>query len=202
VATGWGLKNTGSSIPERSAAIATAVTHQSQTLKSTVPPSGIKREHSTLRPLIVAGLVLGASQAGFFDGIVLHQLLQWHHMFSSVETDRTIAGLELNTIGDGLFHLFDWILTLVGIGLLWRAATHEQTRWSRQAFIGALLLGGGLFNVVEGLIDHHLLGIHHVRPGAHTLVYDLSFLAIGACMAIAGWFLCRWARSPEENLNE
>jgi uncharacterized membrane protein len=66
------------------------------------------------RPLILAGLVLGLGQGGFFDGIVFHQLLQWHHMFSSIETDMTIAGMELNTFGDGLFHLFDWLLTLVG----------------------------------------------------------------------------------------
>ena len=67
---------------------------------------------SNRRPLLVAGIVLGLGQAGFFDGIVIHQLLQWHHMFTNVETDRTVAGLELNTLGDGLFHLFDYLLTL------------------------------------------------------------------------------------------
>ena len=80
---------------------------------------------STPRGLIAAGLIFGMGQAGFFDGIVLHQILQWHHMFSSIESDQTIAGLELNTLGDGLFHLLDWILTLTGLLLLWQAARKE-----------------------------------------------------------------------------
>jgi uncharacterized membrane protein len=71
------------------------------------------------RSLILAGLILGLGQGGFFDGIIFHQLLQWHHMFSSIKTDMTIAGMELNTFGDGLFHLLDWLLTLIGIFLLW-----------------------------------------------------------------------------------
>ncbi|MGL5793714.1 MAG: DUF2243 domain-containing protein, partial [Waterburya sp.] len=57
-------------------------------------------QNTTRRPLIIAGILLGLGQAGFFDGIVFHQLLQWHHMFSNIESTQTIAGLELNTIGD------------------------------------------------------------------------------------------------------
>jgi uncharacterized membrane protein len=29
-----------------------------------------------------------------------------------------------------------------------------------------MLIGFGLFNLVEGIIDHHLLGIHHVNETA------------------------------------
>ncbi|MBD2743604.1 DUF2243 domain-containing protein [Coleofasciculus sp. FACHB-1120] len=145
------------------------------------------------RPLIVAGIVLGMGQAGFFDGIVIHQLLQWHHMFSSVKTDATVAGLELNTLGDGLFHLFDWLLTLIGIFLLWRAAK-QSIFLSAPTFIGSLLLGFGGFNLIEGVIDHQLLGIHHVRPGSHTLVYDVGFLVISALIAGAGWIVLQSAK--------
>ena len=147
------------------------------------------------RPLIVAGIVLGLSQIGFFDGIVLHQLLQWHHMFSSIKTDATVAGLELNTLGDGLFHLFDWLMTLVGIFLLWRAAKREDVPWSAQTFVGSLLIGGGLFNLVEGITDHQILGIHHVKPGPNELAYDIGFLAIGAILVGVGWILLR---SPQQ----
>ncbi|MCK1539441.1 DUF2243 domain-containing protein, partial [Bradyrhizobium sp. 176] len=31
---------------------------------------------------ISAGVLLGLGLGGFFDGIVFHQLLQWHHMLS------------------------------------------------------------------------------------------------------------------------
>lgn len=131
------------------------------------------------RPLILAGLVLGLGQGGFFDGIVFHQLLQWHYMFSSLETDVTIAGMELNTFGDGLFHFFDWLLTLIGIFLLWRAGHQARDAWSGRVFLGALLLGAGLFNLVEGILDHHLFGIHHLKSGSHQLFSDLGFLGSG-----------------------
>ncbi|HSK98229.1 MAG TPA: DUF2243 domain-containing protein, partial [Euzebyales bacterium] len=82
---------------------------------------------SALRtPALVTGIGLG----GFFDGIVLHQVLQWHHMLSNTEADRfgiavydegTVAGLRVNVLWDGLFHVTTYILVLVGLLLLWRA---------------------------------------------------------------------------------
>ncbi|XHX79052.1 MAG: DUF2243 domain-containing protein [Stenomitos frigidus ULC029] len=148
-----------------------------------------QRNSLSYRPLILAGLVLGLGQGGFLDGIVFHQLLQWHHMFSSLETDITIAGMELNTFGDGLFHLFDWLLTLIGIFLLWRAGQQARDAWSGRVFLGSLLMGAGLFNLVEGIIDHHLLGIHHLKPGSHQLLWDLSFLGSGVLLIGMGTLL-------------
>lgn len=142
-----------------------------------------------LRPLIVAGVVLGLGQAGFFDGIVIHQLLQWHHMFTNVETDRTVAGLELNTLGDGLFHLLDYLLTLVGLGLLWRVTKLENASRSTAVFVGSLLMGAGLFDFVEGLIDHQILGIHHVKPGPNEFAWDMGFLALGLGLFAIGWLI-------------
>ncbi len=34
------------------------------------------------------GIVLGVGLGGFVDGILLHQLLQWHHMLTSTNDDR------------------------------------------------------------------------------------------------------------------
>lgn len=146
---------------------------------------------SNRKPLIVAGIVLGLGQAGFFDGIVIHQLLQWHHMFTNIETDRTVAGLELNTLGDGLFHLFDYVLTLTGIGLLWRANQREDVSQSTSVFVGSLLMGAGLFDFFEGLIDHQLLGIHHVKPGPHEFAWDMGFLALGLGLFVSGWAIAQ-----------
>lgn len=154
---------------------------------------------SNTRPLFLAGLVLGLGQGGFFDGIVFHQLLQWHHMFSSIETDMTLAGMELNTLGDGLFHLFDWLLTLTGIGLLWWAGRQGSNLWSGKLFVGSLLMGAGLFNLVEGLIDHHILGIHHLKPGIHQGLWDLSFLASGVLLLGIGLILVQTEKSASVN---
>jgi uncharacterized membrane protein len=57
---------------------------------------------------------------------------------------------------------------------------------------GAMLAGWGTFNLVEGLIDHQLLGIHHVLPGhPQQLLWDMLFLASGALLVVSGWLLAR-----------
>jgi uncharacterized membrane protein len=62
-----------------------------------------------------------------------------------------------------------------------------------RAFTGLLVLGWGLFNLVEGVIDHHILDLHHVRDlPAHVPLYDWLFLAIGgAGFILAGMTLAR-----------
>src|SRR5215204_6339536 len=107
----------------------------------------------TPRRFIVAALVLGVGLGGFFDGIVLHQILQWHHMVSTPVPPSSVDALELNTLGDGLFHGATWIVTVAGVFLL--ASAHGQRREANgwRILVGGMLLGWGLFNVVEGLID-------------------------------------------------
>jgi uncharacterized membrane protein len=61
--------------------------------------------------------------------------------------------------------------------------------------VGLLLMGWGAFNVVEGLVDHHLLGIHHVRDDvASPLPWDLGFLAFGIALLAVGLGLVRSGR--------
>ena len=143
-----------------------------------------------------AGAVfLGLGLGGFSDGIVLHQILQWHHLLSEIVPPDTVIGLELNTLGDGLFHLGTYIFTVVGLGLLWKGLGRSHRPIPTKFMLGGLLLGWGLFNLVEGLVDHHLLQIHHVRPGPHQLLWDAGFLAWGAVMAAVGVALMR-RRTP------
>ncbi len=52
-------------------------------------------------PLIAASL-LGFALGGFFDGVLLHQILQWHHLLSGIEAIS--SQLELQILADGLFH--------------------------------------------------------------------------------------------------
>ena len=148
-----------------------------------------------------AGILLGLGLGGFFDGIVLHQLLQWHHMVSSVDrfSPETVPGLRINTLADGLFHAVTYIITVVGVALLWRARRAGEGVTARQ-LIGLALLGWGLFNVVEGIIDHLLLGIHHVNetaPPGQWIWGDLGFLLWGALMIAGGWWLWRGSVSSQ-----
>jgi uncharacterized membrane protein len=149
-------------------------------------------------PVITAGIVLGIGLGGFFDGIVLHQILQWHHMLSNVRPLTTISNIDLNMIWDGLFHAFDWVMTVIGIVLLWRAGGRDDVRWSSKTFFASLLIGFGLFNLVEGLIDHQILGIHHVKPGPNQLAWDLGFLAFGALLVAIGWIMIQ--QSKQESI--
>ncbi|MDF5710083.1 MAG: DUF2243 domain-containing protein [Nostoc sp. S4] len=142
-------------------------------------------------PLIIAGVVLGLGLGGFVDGILLHQLLQWHHMLSNIRPLINVANEDLNMVWDGLFHAFDWVVTVVGIILLWRAGGRDDVPWSSQTFIGSILIGAGLFDLVEGVIDHQILGIHHVKPGPNQLAWDIGFLAFGALLAVIGWIMIK-----------
>lgn len=146
---------------------------------------------TTRGPLLRAALVLGVGLGGFFDGIVFHQLLQWHHMLSSRVPADTVPGLELNTLMDGAFHAATWILTVVGIWLLVRAWDTGGSGDRGRLVVGGLVAGWGTFNLGEGLVNHYLLEIHHVRPGPDEALYDLGFLAWGALFLGIGWWLAR-----------
>ena len=50
-----------------------------------------------------------------------------------------------------------------------------------------VLIGFGGFNTIEGIINHHILQMHHVIEVADPLVFDLAFLFIGGiAIAILG----------------
>ena len=150
----------------------------------------------SVRPLVIAVVTLGVGLGAIVDGIVLHHVFQWHHMLTAWDHGRisadTVEGLRLNTLADGLFHSTAWVATALGLAWLWRAVKLPETRWSALAFVGALLAGWGGFNLVEGLINHHLLGLHHVRDDlGGPLAWDLGFLALGAAQLVAGMLLIR-----------
>ncbi|MFC7535228.1 DUF2243 domain-containing protein [Actinoplanes sp. GCM10030250] len=151
-------------------------------------------EKATSTDIALPGILLGVGLGGFLDGILLHQVLQWHHLVTGRYSPDTVPGLRTNTLWDGLFHTFTWLSVLIGLGLLYSRVVNGRTRmWRSRALWGWILTGWGIFNVVEGIIDHHILGIHHVRSGPGQIWWDLGFLALGAALIAAGWLLQRGA---------
>jgi len=146
---------------------------------------------------LVPGLLLGVGLGGFVDGIVLHQILQWHHMLTA--TDRypssTIAGLEANTLADGLFHAATWVLVFIGTWLAIKAWQQGRIAPPWRLHIGLLLIGWGAFNLVEGVVDHHVLQVHHVRDDVSSpLPWDVGFLVFGALLVVVGVLLVHSGR--------
>jgi uncharacterized membrane protein len=74
-----------------------------------------------------AGMLLGIGLGGFVDGIALHQILQWHNMLSNWLPPTTMEAMQRNMVWDGLFHALVWLVTLLGVFLLWSAAYHQET---------------------------------------------------------------------------
>jgi uncharacterized membrane protein len=150
--------------------------------------------YTGLKRTIWGTVFLGLGLGGFFDGIVLHQILQWHHLVSQVEPVTTVAGLKINTLADGLFHGATYLFTLRGIWLVWSDPRPPHLRLATRLLIGGVLAGWGLFNLLEGIVDHEILGIHHVNetvPQSQWLYWDVGFLVWGAIMLIGGLMLLR-----------
>ena len=153
-----------------------------------------------------AGIFLGLGLGGFFDGIVLHQILQWHHMATSAGyPPDSLENLKFNTLLDGFFHASTYVFVVIGLALLWRAAHRQHLWWSGKMLAGSMLMGFGLFNVVEGIVDHHILKLHHVNETAPTgqwIYWDVGFLVWGAAMLMVGWQLLKTGKQLSSNAPE
>ena len=52
---------------------------------------------------LIGAFTLGFAFGAFFDGILLHQVLQWHHLLSLVQGDL-YRDIRMQILADGLFH--------------------------------------------------------------------------------------------------
>jgi uncharacterized membrane protein len=146
------------------------------------------------RGAILPGVLLGVGLGGFLDGILLHQVLQWHHMVSSQACcpPTTLSGLEDNTLADGIFHAATWTVTLVGTFVAVRAWRRGDLAPAWQAHVGALIAGWGVFNLLDTI--NHVLGFHHIRDDLGGPVeWDVGFFVFALALIAAGYALSRRA---------
>ena len=135
---------------------------------------------------------LRGSFGGFVGGIVLHQILQWHNLFSNRLPPDNLVAARVNMYWDGVFHAAVWVLAALGRRLLRSATGRAGVLRSGRTLGGVLLLGWGAFNVLEGLIIHQLLALPHVRGDvADKWPWDLGFLLFGGLLLLGGWALVR-----------
>lgn len=137
---------------------------------------------SIIGPALLTGFALG----GFVDGVLLHQILQWHHLLSlALPPDA----LRAQILWDGLFHVAMIGVAAVGLLGLWRR--REELEGRPLAFW--LLVGFALWQLVDVVFFHWILGIHRVRVDRpDPLAWDIGWLAVvGGLPALAAWWVGR-----------
>ena len=135
---------------------------------------------------------IGVGGGALLDGFVLHQLLQWHHLWSARTSDATVEGLEKNTLVDGIFHTAVFLVLLLGIAFL------AGRRVEARPLVGLALVGWGFFNLVDQFVFHLALGAHHIRMDAENPeLYDWAFAAFGFVLIVGGWAVARSSRPLE-----
>lgn len=139
-----------------------------------------------------AAATIGFALGGFFDGILLHQVLQWHHLFSLIPGEQW-ADIRNQILMDGWFHVLHYVIAAAGLWLLWTARTGFGEAGTDHQLLGAGLLGFSVWQFVDVVLFHWMLMIHRIRVGVpNPLAYDLGWLvAFGVTTLFAGLWLWR-----------
>ncbi|WP_096438298.1 DUF2243 domain-containing protein [Alteribacter populi] len=136
-----------------------------------------------------SGILFGLGLIAFFDEVVFHQLLRWHHFYDKSTTD-------IGLISDGLFHAFSWFATIGGLFMfadLRRRNALWLTRWW-----GGVLLGAGVFQLYDGIIQHKFMRIHQIRYVDNVIIYDLVWNITAIAMVIVGIILINRTRNKHQ----
>jgi uncharacterized membrane protein len=154
----------------------------------TAPPETASHD---LRRLFWAAFWLGFGLGGFFDGIILRQLLQWHHLLSNVFPEETVADLRFQVLADGVFHVATYAFTALGLWLLRTARRALPASGARQRVIAAGLLGFGVWHIADAILFHWVLRLHRIRMDADNLLHwdILSLVPFGLVPAAVGYWL-------------
>jgi uncharacterized membrane protein len=121
-----------------------------------------------------SGYLLGLALGGFFDGILLHQILQWHHLLSGLDGD-----LRFQVLADGIFHALMYVVAVAGGWLLWRARHEFSANGADRILLANVLIGFGIWHALDAVLSHWILGIHRIRQdAANPLVWDIIWLVL------------------------
>lgn len=143
-------------------------------------------------PLFTTAAILGIGIGGFIDGIVFHQILQWHEMLSNKLPPDSLINKTVNMFWDGIFHLFTLIITFIGILILWKLSSRRDIDHSGRLVAGGMLTGWGIFNIVEGFINHHWLMLHNVREiSTNKEAWNYGFIGISLLLVLIGLYISK-----------
>lgn len=153
--------------------------------------------HATRLPW--AAYLLGFALGGFFDGILLHQVLQWHHLLVNVQ-GALFQDLRVQILADGLFHALMYVIGVIGLWKLWQARAELSRPGAGPLLLGNVFIGFGAWHILDGILSHWILQIHRIRVDAeNVLFWDLSwFFVFGVAFVIVGRLVRKRARDSGE----
>ncbi|WP_369062371.1 DUF2243 domain-containing protein [Caulobacter sp. 73W] len=136
-------------------------------------------------------IVIGVALSGFFDGILLHQILQWHHLLSLAEGAPKDIGFQV--LADGLFHALMYAVAIAGLAWLWSARRHVSAPGAARWLFAGALIGFGGWNLADVGLFHWILNLHHVRLDTPDwLAWDLIwFVGLGLAPTLWGLLALR-----------
>lgn|SRR5690606_2087238 len=127
-----------------------------------------------------SGILFGVGLIAFIDETVFHQLLRWHHFYDKSTTD-------IGLISDGIFHAFSWFATIAGLFLF--AYLRRRNGLFFQRWLGGVLLGVGVFQLYDGIIQHKWMRIHQIRYVDNVIVYDIVWNVGALIILLIGIYL-------------
>lgn len=140
---------------------------------------------SLLNRNLWSGFLCGLGLVAFLDEVLFHQLLQWHHFY---DKSTTAIGLA----SDGFFHAFSWFCSIGGMFMF--ADLRRFKVWLPKRWYGGILLGGGLFQLYDGIIQHKMMRLHQIRYVDQVIIYDLVWNVIAVAMIVCGAFLIKYSK--------
>lgn len=144
----------------------------------------------TSRALLAASIT-GFGFSGLIDVLLLHLVFQWHHLLSGIYPMNTLNGLRTNILADGLFSIAMVIIMGIGAGLLWQSERRTDVPLAVRPIAGAAVIGLGLFDLYDAIVDHALLGLH--QPLSQGGQYNPHWAAVSILIIVAGIYLYRTA---------
>lgn len=140
----------------------------------------------TSRALLAAS-VFGFGFSGLIDVLVLHSVLQWHHLVSGIYPMDTLDGLRTNILADGLFSIGMLVIMGIGAGLLWQSERRTDVPLVIRPLAGAAVIGLGAFDLYDAIVDHALFGLH--QPLSQGGQYNAHWTVVSILLIIAGVYL-------------
>ena len=162
--------------------------------------SGAPTERSVPRRALFAAGVFGFGFSGLIDVLLLHHVLQWHHLVSGIYPMNTLDGLRINVLADGLFSIGMVVIAGIGAGLVWRAERRTATPLAFRPVAGAAVVGLGVFDLYDAVVDHVILGLH--QPLSMGGTYNPHWIVVSVLIIGAGAYVYRTGISETEDTTE